>query len=84
MATYSRSEVTTTRVEFAVPTHEPWGACWVEVEKAFAAATEALREAGRVRRDESPADDLIRLRCADDQLIVFYERPGSSGEVQGA
>lgn len=83
MATYWRTEVTTTRVEFEVPTNEPWGACWVEVYKAVSAAIEELREAGRVAQDAEPSDDAIRIRSADDAVIVFYERPGSSGEVQG-
>lgn len=76
MATYSRSVVTTTRVEFSVPTHTPWGACWSKVYKAVGAAMEDLREAGRIPDNETAPDDLIRILCADDAVIVFYEAEG--------
>lgn len=74
MATYDRLEVTTTRVEFHVPTNEPWGARWVEVEKAFSAATEEMRNAGVLGPDEVPSDDRIRLRGTDESIIISYER----------
>lgn len=81
MATYKRFEVTTRRVEFHVPTHEPWGACWVEVQKAMTAAISEMRDAGLLGPDEQPHDELIRLHAADEAIIVAYEMaPTSSPE----
>lgn len=74
MATYSRREVTTTRIEFHIPTHAPWGACWVEVNKAIGAAIAEMRSEETLGSAEVPADDRIRIHCADEALVVAYER----------
>ncbi len=71
MATYSRSERVIRRVEFHVPTYEPWGACWAEVYKAVNAAIAELRDAGI----DPPSDDQIRIHGADAEIVVAYEVP---------
>lgn len=68
MATHSRREVTTTRVEFIVPAKDPWGAAWADVTKAVSEAVQELRDVGR-----SIADDTISLRPGDEEIIVWYE-----------
>lgn len=73
MATYSRQERHTKRVEFVVPAPPPWGAAWVEVMKAIQAATTELVEAGRVEAGEDPSDDTLWIRSWDDAVIVSYE-----------
>lgn len=73
MATYSRREVHTTRVEFMVPAPWPTGACWSEVAKAIAAALQELRAAGRVGAEETAPDDLLRISPGDSEVIVSYE-----------
>jgi hypothetical protein len=73
MATYSRREVHTTRVEFLVPAPWPTGACWTEVQKAIWSATKELREAGRLGEDETPPDDWIWVTPGDSEVIVSYE-----------
>lgn len=73
MATYGRSELHITRVEFHVPAEAPWGATWVEVMKAIHAAIAELREMGELREDEEPSDDTISIAPADDELVVSYE-----------
>lgn len=73
MATYERREVTTTRVEFDVPASSPWGACWVEVQKAIAAVIEEMRTAGTLGLAEVPSDDRIRVTPGDEKIIVSYE-----------
>lgn len=73
MATYSRREVHTKRVEFPVPAAPPWGACWVEVYKAATAAHQELAEAGRIKPGTDAPDNLIRIRSGDDEVIVSYE-----------
>lgn len=73
MATYSRRERITRTVEFPVPAEQPYGACWAEVWKAFNAARQELVVAGRLEKDVSPPDDMIRILPGDDEVIVCYE-----------
>lgn len=74
MATWGRREFTTVRVEFAVPATPAFGACWVEVQKAIAAAEAELRQRGLLKEGESAWDDQIRIEPGDDEIVVFYER----------
>lgn len=74
MATYSRSELHITRVEFRVPAPEPWGATWVEVAKAIGAATNEIRAADGLEPDEVLADDRISVApYNEDGLVISYE-----------
>lgn len=75
MATHSRREVHTRRVEFVVPAQPPYGAAWVEVMKAIHAAIAELREAGRLGPDEEPSDDTLWVRPSDEHVLVVYEDP---------
>ena len=69
MATYERTELHTTRVEFHVPAPPPWGATWVEVAKAVSAARAELEAA-----EDSVHDDSISVAPGEDSVIVSYER----------
>jgi hypothetical protein len=73
VANYERREVTTRAVEFIVPAQQPYGACWVELYKAVAAAHQELVAAGRIRKGEDAPDDLIRLLPGDEDIVVRYE-----------
>ena len=75
MATFAYREVTTKRCEWLVPAPEPGGACWVEVQKAIASARQALTVAGLLFPGSEPADDQIRIRGGEDEVIVFIESP---------
>lgn len=79
MAEYSRRVMRTTRVEFPVPAGTR-GACWVEVMKAFRAATRELVTNGQLADGADPSDDAIRIRPSDDEVIVFYERTEQVGD----
>lgn len=62
MATYTRREVTTRRIEWAVPALPPYGASWAEVKKAFDAAEAEL--------GWEPFDDEIVVLPGDDEVII--------------
>lgn len=74
MATYSRRERTTVRVEFPVPAERPYGASWAEVMKAIHAAHVELWDAGVVEQDRDASDGTIWLLPGDDEVVVYYER----------
>jgi hypothetical protein len=78
MAEYTTRAVTTTRYEFCVPALWHEGACWVEVQKAIAAATRELRDKGLLAADREPSDDQIRIRPSDDEIVVYYEHAVAS------
>lgn len=84
MATYSRREIHTTRVEFPVPAGKPYGACWVEIYKAVSAAIQEMRYAGELAADEEPSDEAIRIRPDDDEVIVSYEITRAFAERGGS
>lgn len=84
MATYSRREVHTTRVEFLVPAAEPYGACWVEVYKAVSAAIAEMRASGRLGPGQEPSDDAIQIRPGDDEVIVSYDITRAVAERGGS
>lgn len=76
MADYSRRELVTHTVEFAVPASGD-GACWVEVYKAVAVAHQELAELGRIGRHpngkpKDAPDDMITIRPFGDEIIVSY------------
>lgn len=73
MATYERVETVTRRVEFRVPTNPPWGADWVEVQKAISAAIAELRAEGEVGPADEPTADRIRMLTTDEAITVFYD-----------
>lgn len=72
MATYSRREVRTTRVEYFVPADASFGACWVEVYKAVSAATQELVSLGLLEQGREPSDDAIKIRPGDDEVVVYF------------
>lgn len=73
MATYSRREVVTRRVEFVVPAQPPYGACWTEVAKAMSAARAELIEAGLLNKLAEAKDDQIKVYPADDEIVVSID-----------
>lgn len=72
MATYSRREIHTIRVEYPVPSGA-YGACWVEVSKAVEAATQELVSLGLLEDGRQPADDAIKIRPGDEDVIVYFD-----------
>lgn len=83
MATYSRRERTTKRVEFVVPTPPPWGADWAQVMRAIHAAHAELADAGRIKPGSDAPDDLIRISPGDEDVIVSYEVETVTAEQGG-
>lgn len=73
MATYTRREWSTRHVEYAVPAEQPWGACWVEVDKAIVAATVEYRQRHFIPDDALPADDWLRVYPGDDEILIRFE-----------
>jgi hypothetical protein len=63
MASYTRMEVTTTRVEYVLdsPTN------WAEVDKAFAACKNELGP------DRARWDDVVRVEARDEEVVISYE-----------
>lgn|GEM_PF-4211262 len=55
----------TTEIEWVIEAREPYGACWTDLMKAIAWATSELREQGRIKEDQEPYDDMIRLFSRD-------------------
>lgn len=74
MSTVYRRERKTVHIEYVVPAREPWGACWVEVYKAVAAAISELRADGLLGETQEPSDDRIRMRVEDEAIVVYYEK----------
>lgn len=81
---YKRTKVTETH-EWVVPADGPWGACWNEVQLALDQAREhwitahpnEVRIAAQDDRCVSVPDSAVRVKVADDEIIVFWE-----GEVK--
>lgn len=73
MATYTRQEYETLTVEYLVPFDEPWGACWVEVQKALAAMINDLERRGVISKGSTPSDDMIRVHANDEYLVIRWE-----------
>jgi hypothetical protein len=68
-----RREITTRRVEWVVPSSEPWGACWTEVMKAISACRQELIDADVIEADAAVPDDMIRILPGDDAVVVRIE-----------
>lgn len=68
MATFTRSETTSTVVEFRVPAPPGIGAPWAEVDKAVRVALNEL-SAHPVR------DNTVTVRPGDDEIVVSYVKP---------
>jgi len=75
MATYSRNEVWSHRIEYTVPADQPLGATWVEVAKALNAARVDLIEAGELNRLAEAKDDQIRVVPRDESIVIVVELP---------
>ncbi|ANZ35295.1 hypothetical protein BBK82_03570 [Lentzea guizhouensis] len=73
MSTIHRQERTVHFVEQVVPVDPAWGACWVEVYKAVSALVAEMRATGRLGETQEPADDAIRFRITDDEIVAYYE-----------
>jgi hypothetical protein len=74
MATFSGPLVRTKRsIEYTVPADESWGACYVEVNKAYWAIIQDLRRLKILGEDEMPSDDLIRVFPRDDEIVLVAD-----------
>lgn len=73
MATYSRRERVTRRIEWVIPAPPPFGADWPQVFQAFQQAERELRAVGGLPDDREPPDDLIRFLTGDDEIVIYYE-----------
>lgn len=69
MSTWTRGEKVTKTVEYTVPTHEPWGAAWSEVQNALGAALEEFRTIYA----HPATDDAIRFSVRDDEIVISFE-----------
>jgi hypothetical protein len=72
MATFTSRTVRSTRREWIIPAPQPWGAAYIEVYKAVAAAEAAYREAHRLDEEAVLADDALRFHVGDDEVIIGF------------
>lgn len=79
MATFTARTVTVTRHEWVVPAEEPWGACWVEVFRAFHCADREYRKlhgmpynAAEGVRLADLSDDAIRMHVGDEEIVMSF------------
>lgn len=72
MATYTTEAVTSTVRRWIVPAAEPWGAAAEEVGKAWRAAQTAYREAFAVPVGEPLADNALRFRVRDEEIVIEF------------
>lgn len=72
MATFSRSEVTTTVIQYEVPVSESHGAVYGEVMKALTCATHQAQELGI----DTSWDDWCSFHPGDESIIIRFEKPG--------
>ena len=73
MATYSTRTVTTIRREWIVPAADPWGACIGDINAATAVACRTYREERGLPADAPLADDALRFRVTDDEIVISFE-----------
>lgn len=84
MATYTSRTVTSTRHEWIVPAAEPWGACLGDLRSALATAGVAYREAHGLP-DEAPlADDTLRFRAHDDEIVISFTTEQDTRAAEGS
>jgi hypothetical protein len=72
MATYSSRTVTSIRREWTVPAAEPWGAAYIEVYKAVAAAELGYREAHGLDKSAVLSDDALRMTTRDEEIVISF------------
>ena len=72
MADFSVREYITRTVEFSVPCHGTWGACWAEIDKAFTAALARYRWAHDLPDDTKAMDDWLRVFPGDDEILIRF------------
>jgi hypothetical protein len=72
MATYTWGETVVRRRHWEVPCAQPWGAAYVEVLKAIAAAEASYREHFCFRDDVPLHDDALRITVTDDEVVITY------------
>lgn len=80
MATWTRREVVTRRVEYIVPAEGPYGACWAEVCKAFSAIRSDLETAGVLPELASMPDDMVRVLPGEDEILIVADLPTQVSE----
>ncbi|MEU9470464.1 hypothetical protein AB0D78_28370 [Streptomyces avermitilis] len=78
MATHTTRTITSTRREWAVPAAEPWGAAAAEIGKAWAVAERAYREQYDLGPEDRLADDALRFKVADDEIVISFTIEGES------
>lgn len=55
-----------------MPAPQPWGAVYVELYKALAAAERSYREARGVPGHVSLPDDVLRVTTEEDAVVISY------------
>ena len=72
MADYSSRTVKTVCREYAVPTHEPWGAAHAEIDKAWTAAINDYRSTHGMDKNTPLSDDALRFFARDDEIVIAF------------
>lgn len=72
MPAFSSRIITSARREWIIPAAEPWGAAAAEVGKAWSAADQAYREAHGLSADVPLADDALRFRVTDGEIVISF------------
>lgn len=72
MATYSKREITSTVIEFEIPTEGPYGATYADMMKAVAGAIYSAGELGV----STEWDDWCSFHPGDESITIRFEKPG--------
>jgi len=72
MPDWSKTEKTTTVVQYTVKADDKWGACWNEMELAL---SKAVKDWQDVHNGDLPSDDSIRVFPRDDAIIIEFNKP---------
>lgn len=72
MSSWTRIEKQSIKVEYHIPTNEPWGAAWNEVQQALMAAVTNWKLVNESAL--GPFDDAIRVHAGDDEIVISFDK----------
>ncbi|TVL89809.1 hypothetical protein [Streptomyces sp. SAJ15] len=84
MATYTSRTVVSTLHEWIVPAPDPRGACLGDLRSALAAAGVAYRVAHGLPDDAPLADDALRFRAHDDEIVISFTTEHDARAAEGS
>lgn len=79
MSTWTRGEVTTTKMTYTIPLYEG-RASWAQIQQALSAAQ---ADHFRLTGERPLADDAIWYTAEDDAIVIWFEKPGHQVHCAG-